>query len=129
MTAAGTSTTLFSDKQPTTPLSAAPVAWCLPLHGPGGQVFADPAWHRYESLGAEGYHSLFKWYQRFEAEAFPDPQDLRGTCSRWTGGLYPGILQAAFALFDVPEAIAVSRNALCRGVTSLTRLQVAATPP
>ena len=79
---------------------------------------------RYESLGAEGYHSLFAWYQRFEAETFPDPRGLRGSVSAWTGGLYPGCLKAAFALFDVPEAIAVSRNALCKGVTSLTRLQV-----
>ena len=104
-------------------------AACLTLHTPGLLPTCPAASHapgcRYESLGQEGYHSLFKWYQRFEAEAFPDPQDLRGACSRWTGGLYPGVLQAAFALFDVPEAIAVSRSALCQGVTSLTRLQVA----
>ena len=97
-------------------------AWCRPPVLPP----ADAAGlRRYESLGAEGYHSLFAWYQRFEAETFPDPRGLRGSFSAWTGGLYPGCLKAAFAVFDVPEAIAVSRNALCQGVASLTRLQVA----
>ena len=79
---------------------------------------------RYESLGAEGYHSLFSWYQRFEAQHFPDPMGMRETITQWTGHLYPSILKFTFALFDVPEAIAVSRTALCSGTASLTRLQV-----
>eukprot|EP00884_Botryococcus_braunii_P019296 jgi/Botrbrau1/604/Bobra.0161s0002.1 len=37
---------------------------------------------RYESVGAEGYHSLFRWYQAFEAEHFRDPYGLRGKAQR-----------------------------------------------
>lgn len=77
---------------------------------------------RYESLGAEGYHSLFSWYQRFEAQHFPDPMGIRDTITRWTGHLYPSVLKFSFAVFDVPEAIAVSRTALC-SAHPLTRLQ------
>lgn len=80
---------------------------------------------KYESLGAEGYHSLFSWYQRFEAQHFPDPMGIRDTITRWTGHLYPSVLKFSFAVFDVPEAIAVSRTALC-SAHALTRLQAAA---
>ena len=81
---------------------------------------------RYESVGKEGYHSLYKWYQGFEAEHFPDPKGLRDTVARWTLHIYPKCIQAAMALFDVPEAIAVSRTKICTagGVMHLTRLQV-----
>ena len=81
---------------------------------------------RYESVGKEGYHSLYKWYQGFEAEHFPDPKGLRDTVARWTLHIYPKCIQAAMALFDVPEAIAVSRTEICTagGVMHLTRLQV-----
>ena len=48
---------------------------------------------------------------------------MRETVSRWTGHLYPSIFKFSFALFDVPEAIAVSRTALC-SAAALTRLQV-----
>ena len=81
---------------------------------------------RYEGVGREGYHSLFRWYQRFEAEAFPDPAGLRAGLQRWTLGAYPGVLKAAMAVFDVPEAIAVARSTLCSpggGLAALTRLQ------
>ncbi len=49
---------------------------------------------RYEGVGREGYHSLYRWYQRFEAEAFPDPAGLRPALQRWTLGAYPGVLKA-----------------------------------
>jgi hypothetical protein len=39
---------------------------------------------------------------------FPDPRGLRDRLERWTMGIYPGVLRAAFAVFDVPEAIAVA---------------------
>jgi len=45
-------------------------------------------------VGKEGYHSLYRWYQRFEAEAFPDPAGLRAALQRWTLGAYPGVLKA-----------------------------------
>lgn len=84
-------------------------------------------WHsfRYESLGSEGYHSLFKWYQAFEATHFPDPVGLRETIATWTLGLYPNCLKYAMAIFDVPESIAVTRKLLCAsGLSSLSRIQV-----
>ncbi|DBB07470.1 TPA: hypothetical protein ACH3X3_008941 [Trebouxia sp. C0006] len=83
---------------------------------------------RYESVGKEGYHSLYKWYQAFEAEHFPDPKGLRDTVARWTLHIYPNCIQAAMALFDVPEAIAVSRTQICNagGIKELSRLQAGA---
>ena len=81
---------------------------------------------RFEAVGKEGYHSLYRWYQAFEAEHFPDPKGLRDTVARWTLHLYPGCIRAVMAVFDVPEAIAVSRTAMCVGskAVELTRLQV-----
>ena len=81
---------------------------------------------RYESVGKEGYHSLYKWYQTFEAEHFPDPKGLRDTITRWSLHIYPNCIQAAMALFDIPEAIAVSRTKLCLAgsIRELSRLQV-----
>jgi hypothetical protein len=88
---------------------------------------------RHAGLGAEGYHSLYKWYvQDFEKTHFPDPAGLRSSLATWTGGLYPGTIKAAMAVFDVPEAVAVGRAALCgagaRGSapSPLTRPQSAA---
>lgn len=81
---------------------------------------------RYEQVGCDGYHSLYRWYRQFETERFPDPANLRQVLSRWTFGLYPNAIKWLFAIFDVPEAIAVSRNASCSSAGSfaaLTRLQ------
>ena len=76
-------------------------------------------------MGSEGYHSLYRWYKTFENTHFPDPGGLRQTVSTATLGLYPGVLQYAMAVFDVPEAIAVTRKILCEsGVGSVSRLQV-----
>ena len=41
---------------------------------------------RYEKVGSEGYHSLFRWYSAFEAAQFPDPSGLRARLSAWTLG-------------------------------------------
>lgn len=95
----------------------------LHLRASDGHTNIQQVMCRYESLGAEGYHSLFSWYQSFEAQHFPDPMGMRETITRWTGHLYPSILKFTFALFDVPEAIAVSRTALCQGTVALTRIQ------
>ena len=80
---------------------------------------------RYESLGSESYHSLYLWYQAFEATHFPDPMGLRQTVARWSLGLYPNCLKFAMAVFDIPESIAVTRKLLCEsGVGSVSRIQV-----
>lgn len=82
---------------------------------------------RYEGVGSEGYHSLYRWFQTFEAQHFPDPAGLRGKLSTWTLSLYPNLLKWLFAIFDIPEAIAVSRTAICAAggsLAALTRLQV-----
>jgi len=81
---------------------------------------------RFEGVGTDGYHSLYRWFKSFESQHFPDPAGLRGTLSSWTLGLYPNLLKWLFAVFDVPEAIAVSRTAVCTAggsFASLTRLQ------
>ncbi len=39
---------------------------------------------RYESVGQEGYHSLFNWYRAFEAQHFPDPNGMRKVLARLT---------------------------------------------
>ena len=69
---------------------------------------------------------MYKWYQGFEAEHFPDPKGLRDTVARCTLHIYPKCIKAAMALFDVPEAIAVSRTQICSagGIKDLSRLQV-----
>ena len=69
----------------------------------------------YQSVGREGYHSLYRWYIAFEQEHFPDPQGLRRRLAVWTLGLYPRCLQWLMALFDVPESIAVTRGVMCSG--------------
>ena len=80
---------------------------------------------RYEELGKDGFHSVYRWYQEFEAQHFPDPAGLRESIAKYTLHMYPGILKGAMAVFDVPEAIAVTRTAMCTGsLASLTRLQV-----
>lgn len=81
---------------------------------------------RYEGVGKDGYHSLYRWYRAFEVENFPDPSNLRGTLSRWTFSIYPNLIKWLFAAFDVPEAIAVSRTASCLAggsFAALTRIQ------
>lgn len=81
---------------------------------------------RYEGVGRDGYHSLYRWYRAFEAQHFPDPAGLRGTLATYTLGLYPNAIKWLMAAFDVPEAIAVSRTAMCAaggGAAALTRLQ------
>lgn len=81
---------------------------------------------KYEGVGRDGYHSLYKWYRSFEAQHFPDPMGVRARLERWTLGLYPTALKWVMAVFDVPEAISVSRTALCTGgLAALTRLQAA----
>jgi len=78
---------------------------------------------RSAGLGAGG-PSLYSWYRAFEASAFPDPAGLRAALSTATCGAYPGLLKAAMAVYDVPEAIAVGRAAMCAGrAAGLTRLQ------
>lgn len=81
---------------------------------------------RYENVGSDGYHSLYRWYRQFERSQFPDPANLRSILSYWTCGLYPNAIKWLFAIFDVPEAIAVSRSATCAAggsIAALTRLQ------
>lgn len=80
---------------------------------------------RFEGVGVDGYHSLFKWYRDFEVQAFPDPQGLRNMVAKWSLGIYPHGLKWLMAAFDLPEAIAVSRRALCSagGLAALSRLQ------
>jgi hypothetical protein len=50
---------------------------------------------RYEGLGADGPHSLYRWFTAYEEEHFPDPAGLRRRLSGWTLGLYPGLIKAA----------------------------------
>lgn len=78
---------------------------------------------RYEHLGREGYHSLYKWYRAYEARHFPDPFEVRQAAERLTLGLYPTLIQWAMALYDIPESIAVARGYICEEHASLTRLQ------
>lgn len=72
-------------------------------------------------------HTQHRFYREWEREHFPDPQGLRLLLERMTLGLYPGVLKAAMAVFDVPEAIAVTRTAMCAvqgSLTTISRLQV-----
>lgn len=82
---------------------------------------------RHEQLGQQGLHSLYRWYQAFEVEHFPDPQGLRLLLQKATLGLYPGLIKIAMAIFDIPELIAVTRISVCAAGGSwaaISRLQV-----
>lgn len=74
--------------------------------------------------------SMYRWFEAYQDEHFPDPMGLRAMAHKWSLGLYPGVIKAAMAVYDIPEAIAVVRNAVCAapsaaaGFASLTRLQV-----
>ena len=87
---------------------------------------------RYEALGQDGIGSMYRWFEAYQDEHFPDPMGLRAMAHKWSLGLYPGVIKAAMAVYDIPEAIAVVRNAVCAapntaaGFASLTRLQVLA---
>lgn len=81
---------------------------------------------RFEGVGSAGYHSLYRWYESFEAEVFPDPAEMRRVLSTYTLGLYPNAIKWAMAAYDVPEAIAVARSAVCSAggsIASLSRLE------
>ncbi|KAL4423131.1 hypothetical protein ABPG77_004814 [Micractinium sp. CCAP 211/92] len=81
---------------------------------------------KYEGVGRDGYHSLYKWYRSYEVLHFPDPMGMRDQLERYSLGLYPATLKWVMAAFDVPEAIAVGRTAMCTGgLAALTRLQAA----
>ena len=81
---------------------------------------------RYEKLGAEGLHSMYRWFMQYEDQHFPDPMGLRERFHVYSLGIYPGILKYMMAVFDIPEAIAVARTAVCSsgGFEALSRLQV-----
>ena len=65
---------------------------------------------------------MWAWYQHFEVTHFPDPMDLRGRMSTWTLGLYPNVIKWVFAVFDLPQELAVARAQICAaGVANATR--------
>lgn len=80
-----------------------------------------------QRLGKDGYHTLYKWFDSFLSETFPDPMGLRQKLTGYTFGLYPAVLKYLMAIYDVPEAVAVARNVICRGsggLEGLSRIQV-----
>ncbi|WIA33540.1 hypothetical protein OEZ86_006664 [Tetradesmus obliquus] len=87
---------------------------------------------KYEHLGNDGLHSMYRWFEAYQEAHFPDPMGLRAMAHRWSLGLYPGVIQAAMVVYDIPEAVAVARNAVCAaptvaaGFAGLSRLQLAA---
>lgn len=74
--------------------------------------------------------SMYRWFEAYQDKHFPDPMGLRAMAHKWSLGLYPGVIKAAMAVYDIPEAIAVVRSTVCAapsaaaGFASLTRLQV-----
>lgn len=85
---------------------------------------------RYEQVNTSEYASMFQWYAAFEAQTFRQPPGLRDAMRRWTLNLYPGVIKAAMAVFDVVESIAVSRTRICKagGLHALTRVQARSLP-
>lgn len=84
---------------------------------------------RYEQVDTSEYASMFKWYEAFEEQTFGQQAGMRAAMRRWSFGLYPAIIKAAMAVFDVVESIAVSRTRICTagGLHALSRVQVS--PP
>lgn len=81
---------------------------------------------RYEQVDTSEYASMFKWYEAFEEQTFGQQAGMRAAMRRWSFGLYPAIIKAAMAVFDVVESIAVSRTRICTagGIHALSRVQV-----
>eukprot|EP00238_Polyblepharides_amylifera_P002080 CAMPEP_0196589178 /NCGR_PEP_ID=MMETSP1081-20130531/62925_1 /TAXON_ID=36882 /ORGANISM="Pyramimonas amylifera, Strain CCMP720" /LENGTH=249 /DNA_ID=CAMNT_0041911907 /DNA_START=159 /DNA_END=908 /DNA_ORIENTATION=- len=53
---------------------------------------------------------------------FPDPNGLRSMLEVWTFGAYPAVLEYLFALFDMPDMMAVTRVTVCsEGWGSISR--------
>lgn len=52
-----------------------------------------PSDRSYEHLGAEGMHSLYRWFEKWQDKHFPDPMGLRAALSAWTLGAYPGVIK------------------------------------
>lgn len=79
-----------------------------------------------QRLGQDGYHTLYRWFDSFLSETFPDPMKLRWKLTKYTFGLYPTVLKYLMAVYDVPEAVAVARNAICTssGWNGLNRIEV-----
>eukprot|EP00775_Hariotina_reticulata_P006241 gene6241-6478_t len=75
---------------------------------------------------------MYNWFEAYQDQHFPDPMGLRQMAHSWSLGLYPGVIKAAMAVYDIPEAIAVARNAVCAaptiaaGFAGLSRVQVLA---
>lgn len=99
------------------------------------ELFLKPLVHpscRYEQLGNDGHHSMYHWFEAYQDQHFPDPMGLRDMAHRWSWGVYPGVIKAAMAVYDIPEAIAVARNAVCSagsvaaGFAGLSRVQLLA---
>lgn len=95
-------------------------------------VFVTDLCFRYENLGNDGLHSMYRWFEDYQDQHFPDPMGLRDMAHKWSLGLYPGVIKAAMAVYDIPEAIAVARNTVCRagsvaaGFAELSRVQLLA---
>lgn len=69
--------------------------------------------HRFEKVGSEGYHSLWRWYRDFEATQFPDPGGLRASLATFTLGAFHNPLPSTSLV-------------ICRAATQSVRLRSAA---
>ncbi len=67
--------------------------------------------HRFEKVGSEGYHSLWRWYRDFEATQFPDPGGLRASLATWTLGAFHNPLPFTI---DLSSSNTVRPSALSR---------------
>ena len=78
---------------------------------------------RHARLGSEGYSSLWNWF-RSQQETLLSPDSL-AALRTYSCGLYPRLVEVSMTLFDLPEAIAVARNALCADAApQLSRVQM-----
>ena len=94
--------------------------------GSGGGIEGARGSAAAAAAAASRYHSLFRWYERFEEQHFPDPAGLRRALRSATWGVYPGALKVAMALYDVPEAVAVGRGSICSVLGRATAAAAAA---
>ena len=83
---------------------------------------------RHARLGSEGYHSLYNWFVMSQKDMLCP--DSLAALQRYSLGFYPKLVQWSMAVFDLPEAIAVTRNTLCTdGAASVSRFQMVCLAP
>lgn len=51
--------------------------------------------------------SMYRWFEAYQDEHFPDPMGLRAMAHKWSLGLYPGIIKVCVRVCVVSVSLGV----------------------